>query len=96
MKNKAKKGCINPDCEMNKKKKHFHKKDLFCPRCGTQLSLVCEKCHGVLEDADTKFCVNCQIQKDDNEEKTKNFLKKAAGVVPMFVPAAIMAINKNK
>ena len=65
MKIKAKKGCINSECVMCKKKEHSHKDDLFCPKCGNSLSFVCEKCHTVLEDGTTKLCVSCQAKKKE-------------------------------
>ena len=99
MKIKAEKGCINPDCIMCQKKKHAHKDDLYCSRCGTHLSFVCEKCHTVLEDGSVKLCVICQANKDDAKEKRKDALGKigaGAGAVAAAIPAVVVALGKKK
>ena len=98
MKIKAEKGCINSDCIMCQKKKHAHKDDLYCSRCGTPLSFVCEKCHTVLEDGSVKLCVICQANKDDAKEKRKDtFTKVGAGLatVAATVPGIVAAVLKK-
>ena len=97
MKIKAKKGCINQDCVMCKKKKYANKDDPFCPKCGNALSFVCEKCHTVLEDGTTKLCISCQAKKDDGKEKRKSNLGKATAIITPIIGgvAALMFNNKE-
>lgn len=99
MKFKAKKGCINSECTMCKKKKHAHKNDLYCSQCGGELVFVCEKCHTVLDDGSEKLCIICQAKKDDTKEKRKDaFGKLGAGVaaVATTVPAIVVAVVKKQ
>lgn len=103
MKIKAKKGCINPECVMCKKKEHAHKDDAFCPKCGISLCFVCEKCHTVLADGSTKLCVICQAKKDDAKEKRKDALGKigagvgaGVGAIGAGVGAIAAAVVKKK
>ena len=96
MKIKAKKGCTNPECVMCKKKVHTHKEDSFCPRCGSNLSFVCEKCHTVLENGDTKLCITCQAKKDDADERRKKAFGKAIGPVAVGVSAVVAVVVKKK
>ncbi|MBE6755550.1 MAG: hypothetical protein E7555_03720 [Ruminococcaceae bacterium] len=99
MKIKAKKGCINPDCVMCKKKVHAHKEDSFCPRCGNELSFVCEKCHTFLPDSSKKLCLGCQAKKDDAKVKSgENLAKIGTGVLSVAATASgiLAAVAKKK
>lgn len=95
MKIKAKKGCVNQECIMCKKKKHIHKDDSFCAKCGNSLSFVCEKCHTVLEDGTSKLCISCQAKKDDNTERRKGGLSKAGAIIAPVIGAVALFIKKE-
>lgn len=99
MKIKAKKGCVNPECTLCKKKVHAHKEDVFCPRCGASLSFVCLKCHTVLPDGSKKICIGCEVKKDDAQVKRNDMLKKvgagALSVASVGASAVALIVKKK-
>lgn len=68
--------CTNPDCKIFFKT-HFKKDDLFCPKCGKELSFVCASCGKVMERGENKYCISCQTKIEQNRaqniEKAKSW-----------------------
>jgi hypothetical protein len=60
-----KKGCPNPDCEMNKKEKKYSAKENYCSRCGSELVFVCAECFCKLDDQGPqhRICAACEAKK---------------------------------
>ena len=71
------KGCTNPECNSFKRNKHYTKKEIkYCPECGNILSHVCKKCPTVLDDSNKVYCMRCEQQKLENQEKKLDKAKK--------------------
>lgn len=70
-KDRRKKGCPNPECKYNTKKKKFDSDVNFCPNCGAPLVLVCAKCFGPLEDKGPShtLCGFCEAVEQKKIEK---------------------------
>lgn len=95
------KGCPNETCPMHKEKKRQSVENDYCPKCGSRLIFVCEKCFAEIEDIDYshKKCKRCEAEAAEKKEKTKDTLKSAvgkfstAGVV--VVGAAVKGMQKE-
>lgn len=87
------KGCTNPECNSFKRNKHYTKKEIkYCPECGNILSHVCKKCPTVLDDSNKVYCMRCEQQKLDNQEKKLDKAKKIAGTALGIIVAVGAAI----
>lgn len=88
---KAIKGCTNPECKAFKKI-HYKQDDLFCPKCGEELSFVCAACGKAMERGDRKNCISCQAEKEQNDvrnlEKAKQLVAGALAGVGIVAAAA--------
>lgn len=87
------KGCINKECGAKYKKIKFKEDDLFCPKCGKELTYVCVKCHEPVEEEGKKYCERCQRRIDERNAKVKEGAQKAANVVQVAAPM-IAAVEK--
>ena len=65
------KGCPNETCQMHKGKKKQSAENEFCPKCGSRLILVCEKCFAEIEDIDYSHrkCKRCEAEAVEKKEK---------------------------
>jgi len=87
------KGCTNPECNSFKRNKHYTKKEIkYCPECGNILSHVCKKCPTVLDDNNKVYCMRCEQQKLENQEKRLDKAKKIGGTALGIIVAAGAAI----
>lgn len=82
------KGCTNIECGQKHKKVKYKEDDLFCPKCGKELSYVCGKCFAPLEEA-AKRCDICQAKVDGRKEKVKSGAAKVVGVAKVAAPVAV-------
>lgn len=74
---KAIKGCMNPECIANQKKRNFRSNNNFCPICGQELVFVCKDCRMKLADNTRRYCVRCENKhKDDREQLGKVVIEK--------------------
>lgn len=75
------KDCPNETCPMNKEKKKQPADNEYCPKCGSRLIFVCEKCFAEIEDIDYshKKCKRCEGEAVEKKEKAKDAVKNAAG-----------------
>jgi len=95
-KDNRKKGCPNTTCQYNKEKK-LQKADVnYCPKCGTTLVFVCEKCFNEIEDhgPEHKICAHCEAvadQKIDSIKDTLTDVAHAGGAAALALGAAIAA-----
>lgn len=80
-KNRRAKGCPNETCPMHKEKKKQSAEYEYCPKCGTRLIYVCEKCFAEIEDIDYshKKCKRCEAEAAEKKEKAKDAVKNVAG-----------------
>lgn len=88
---KAIRGCTNPECKAFKKIR-YKQDDLFCPKCGEDLSFVCAACGKAMEQGDRKYCISCQAEKEQNDarnlEKAKELASSALAAVGVVAVAA--------
>ncbi|MFR7984128.1 MAG: hypothetical protein ACLU9N_01060 [Clostridia bacterium] len=95
------KGCPNETCSMHNEKKKQPAENEYCPKCGSRLIFVCEKCFAEIEDIDYshKKCKRCEVEAIEKKEKTKDAVKNAAGKVGAagvaVVGAAAVGIQKE-
>lgn len=95
------KGCPNETCQMHRGKKKQSSENEFCPKCGSRLIFVCEKCFAEIEDIDYSHrkCKRCEAEAVEKREKAKDTVKKAAGKVGAagvaVVGAAAAGIQKE-
>ncbi|MBR3752534.1 MAG: hypothetical protein IKK50_05320 [Ruminiclostridium sp.] len=82
------KGCTNIECGQKHKKVKYKEDDLFCPKCGKELSYVCGKCFAPLEEA-AKRCDICQAKVDGRKEKVKSGAAKVVGAAKVAAPVAV-------
>ncbi len=82
------KGCTNIQCGQKHKEVKFKEDDLFCPKCGKELSYVCGKCFAPLEEA-AKRCEKCQAKIDNRKEKMKSGANKVVGAAKIAVPVVV-------
>lgn len=82
-KDRRAKGCPNETCPMHKEKKKQPAGNEYCPKCGSKLIYVCEKCFAEIEDIDYshKKCKRCEAEAAERKEKAKNAVKNTAGKV---------------
>ena len=82
-KDRRAKGCPNETCPMHKGKKKQSAEYEYCPKCGTRLIYVCEKCFAEIEDIDYshKKCKRCDAEAAEKKEKAKDVVKNTAGKV---------------
>ena len=80
-KDRRAKGCPNETCPMHKGKKKQSSENGFCPKCGSRLIFVCEKCFAEIEDIDYSHrkCKRCEAEAVEKKEKAKDTVKEAAG-----------------
>jgi len=80
-KDRRTKGCPNETCPMHKEKKKQSAEYEYCPKCGSRLIYVCEKCFAEIEDIDYshKKCKRCEAEAVEKKEKAKDAVKNAAG-----------------
>lgn len=87
------KGCTNPECNSFKRNKHYTKKEIkYCPECGNILSHVRKKCPTVLDDGNKVYCMRCEQQKLENQEKRLDKAKKIGGTALGIIVAVGAAI----
>ena len=100
-KDRRAKGCPNETCPMHKEKKKQSAENEYCPKCGSRLIFVCEKCFAEIEDIDYSHrkCKRCEAEAAEKKEKTKDAVKNAAGKVSVagvaVVGAAVAGIQKE-
>ena len=82
------KGCTNIQCGQKHKEVKFKEDDLFCPKCGKELSYVCGKCFAPLEEA-AKRCEKCQAKIDNRKEKMKSGANKVEGAAKIAAPVVV-------
>jgi DNA-directed RNA polymerase subunit RPC12/RpoP len=82
------KGCTNIQCGQKHKEVKFKEDDLFCPKCGKELSYVCGKCFAPLEEA-AKRCPKCQQKVDDRKAKVKAGASAVAGAAKAAAPVIV-------
>lgn len=89
------KGCLNKRCE-EYKKTYYKESDMFCVKCGTELSYVCKhhKCFKQLpDDTNDKYCLTCLSNiRDKRDERNKKI--KQAGIGFLGVGATVVTIAK--
>lgn len=90
---KAFKGCTNFECRAYKKV-HYKKDDVFCLKCGNQLSFVCAECWKPMEDGKEKYCISCAAEKEQHRAEKWDVVKKGGGKVIAVVGTAVVAIPK--
>ena len=80
-KDRRAKGCPNESCPMHNEKKKQPAKNEYCPKCGSRLIFVCEKCFEEIEDIDYSHrkCKRCEAEAAEKKEKVKDAVKNAAG-----------------
>ena len=83
------KGCTNIECGEKHKKVKYKEDDLFCPKCGKELSYVCAKCYTPLENAG-KRCEKCQQKIDDRKAKAKDVVHTATNAAKKIAPMAAL------
>lgn len=93
-KDKRVKGCPNEACEMHTKKKKQPAENDYCPKCGTKLIFVCEKCFCEIEDIDSKhkLCLRCEAEAAEKKEKMKDDVKNIGGKAAALGAAAAGAV----
>lgn len=95
------KGCPNETCPMHKEKKKQSAENEYCPKCGSRLIFVCEKCFAEIEDIDYSHrkCKRCEAEAAEKKEKAKDAVKNAAEKVGAagvaVVGAAVAGIQKE-
>lgn len=95
------KGCPNEACPMHNEKKKQPAENEYCPKCGSRLIFVCEKCFAEIEDIDYSHrkCKRCEAESLEKKEKAKDTVKNAAGKVGTagvaVVGAAAAGIQKE-
>lgn len=93
-----KKACPNVQCRTYKKRKYDAKTN-YCPECGTELIYVCKSfnCYKPLDisDGNHSYCFECQAKRNDANDKAKDFVKNAAGVVAGVGAVAVVEPLKN-
>lgn len=100
-KDRRAKGCPNETCPMHKEKKKQPAENDYCPKCGSRLIFVCEKCFAQIEDIDYSHrkCKRCEAEAIERKEKAKETVKNAAGKVGaaggVVVGAAVAGIQKE-
>lgn len=82
------KGCTNIQCGQKHKEVKYKEDDLFCPKCGKELSYVCGKCFAPL-DSPAKRCEACQAKSDARKEKVKAGAGKVVGAAKIAAPVAV-------
>ena len=82
------KGCTNIQCGQKHKEVKFKEDDLFCPKCGKELSYVCSKCFAPLEEA-AKRCPKCQQKIDNRKAKVKAGASAVAGAAKIAAPVVV-------
>lgn len=77
------KGCVNDKCITHKNKVLYKETEEYCSKCGNKLSYVCKtkNCYTFLEEYDGKYCIKCQVRKDDRRDEIKKGVLQAGGVV---------------
>ena len=100
-KDKRVKGCPNEACPMHNEKKKQPAENEYCPKCGSRLIFVCEKCFAEIEDIDYshKKCRRCETETAEKKEKVKDTVKNAEGKVGaagiLVVGAAVKGMQKE-
>ena len=91
-KDKRTKGCPNESCAMHADKKKQSADNEYCPKCGSKLILVCEKCFTEIEDIDYnhKRCKRGEAEAIEKKEKAKETAKNIGGKV-VAVGASIVS-----
>ena len=66
---------------MHNEKKKQPAENEYCPKCGSRLIFVCEKCFAEIEDIDYSHrkCKRCEAEAAEKKEKVKDAVKNAAG-----------------
>lgn len=86
------KGCVNQNCSAKQKKIKYKEADLYCTKCGQELTFVCPKCYTVLQKDDGKYCVRCSEGKKDKKEKAAKAAGAAGGIAAGIVAVAGAAL----
>ena len=90
---KAFKGCTNFEC-IAYKKVHYKKDDVFCLKCGSQLSFVCADCWKPIEDGKAKYCISCAAEKEQHRAEKWDAVKTGGGRVIAVTGTTVVAISK--
>lgn len=79
-KDRRKKGCPNMACIKNSKKIRQTADFDYCPKCGTKLVFVCEKCFAEIEDTNSKhrICKLCEVKAKEKNQKIVGGIKTGA------------------
>ena len=86
------KGCVNQNCSAKQKKIKFKESDLYCTKCGQELTFVCFKCYTVLQKNDGRYCIRCSDRKKDNKDKVVKAAGAAGGIAAGIVAVAGAAL----
>lgn len=80
------KGCPNPECKMHLEEKKLAVDNYFCPKCGTELMLVCTSCFSEIEDISPNHrkCKYCEAESEAKKEKAKQVAKDTTNKVVSF------------
>ena len=99
-KDRRRKGCPNPACENHAKRVYQKPEDSFCPRCGTELTLVCQSCFCALDPADGRtVCESCEAAAQEKKDRNMARLSAAAGAVggaAAGIAAAVKALSGGR
>ncbi len=88
------KGCPNDSCELHINKvrqKPFYD---YCPKCGTKLIFVCQKCFNEIEDIDEthKICRLCEVNAIQKRTKEIEKVKKVGATAGKTVAGVVAPI----
>lgn len=97
-KDKRVKGCPNPACKKAEKKAKFKAEENYCPICGSELVIVCAKCHGPLDDEgpEHRICDGCEADMHDRKAKITDGAKKIAPALASAGAFAAIAVETIK
>ena len=95
------KGCPNEKCICNIKRIKQKPDNEYCPKCGTKLIFVCEKCFTEIEDLGKKhrICKSCEAKADLKKKRVKEKAisagGKAAGATTVICSGVATAVSKD-
>lgn len=101
MNDRRKKGCPNEHCIQHINKVKNNAEIDYCPKCGSKLIFVCEKCFSQIEDIDLRhrICIRCKTEAEEKREKAiekGNEIAKKYLVMPVVGIVAGIVVNVQK
>ena len=90
------KACTNEACVANQKKKKYKKDDLFCLKCGEELSFICKKCRCILTEDQGALCDECEAKAREKAKKNVKILGKATMITASAAVVLVTAFPKLK